>query len=326
MKKLNVHSVRHATSRLQKSARIRAEEEARRIPWQRLQETRNQYIEWQEFCFWARSVLETEKGIPDWLGAILQRRCPGFLEKDKALSSKASQKRPPALRLEDWIDDNAFRVARREGWFFAVTYYAVRDPRYQRAEVCWSECVKKWKKARPISYPSFEEWQDLAAQCDETARLTAGEREARSSSKLVHPDRLAEAVAHYVDFEALAYWARPALEYGPGLPQEVARQLGHLCPGYLGTQPKKKATDSQDGAQEWDQLMLWIGDHFFQDAKREGWFDAILVQARIHPRAIRTMEYADHCDEVWSSEIPNPYPSFEEWRRDADSYVELPGE
>jgi hypothetical protein len=69
--------------------------------------------------------------------------------------------------------------------------------------------------------------------------------------------------------------------------------------------------------------MLWIGDHYFQDAKTEGWFDAILVQVRSHPRAIRTMEYADHCDEVWSSEMPSPYPAFEDWRREADSYVDV---
>jgi hypothetical protein len=72
--------------------------------------------------------------------------------------------------------------------------------------------------------------------------------------------------------------------------------------------------------------MDWIADHYFQDAKTEGWFDAILIQAGSHPRAIRTMEYADHCDDVWGLEMPHPYPTFEEWRRDADSYVELPGE
>ena len=69
--------------------------------------------------------------------------------------------------------------------------------------------------------------------------------------------------------------------------------------------------------------MLWIGDHYFQDAKTEGWFDAILVQVRSHPRAIRTMEYADHCDEVWSLEMLSPYPAFEDWRREADSYVDV---
>ena len=64
------------TARLRKSARIRADEEARRVPWQRLQETRDQYIYWQEYCFWARSILETEKGIPDWLGRCFANSLP----------------------------------------------------------------------------------------------------------------------------------------------------------------------------------------------------------------------------------------------------------
>jgi hypothetical protein len=34
------------------------------------------------------------------------------------------------------------------------------------------------------------------------------------------------------------------------------------------------------------------------------------------------MEYADHCEEVWGSRLPDPYPSFEEWRSNADSYIE----
>jgi hypothetical protein len=69
--------------------------------------------------------------------------------------------------------------------------------------------------------------------------------------------------------------------------------------------------------------MLWIGDHFFRDPNAERWYEAIVISARIHPRAIRTMEYADHCDEVWKGELPVLYPSFESWRGDADRYVEL---
>jgi len=68
--------MRNTTARLRKSARIRADEEARRVPWQRLQETRHQYIYWQEFRFWARSILETEKGIPDWLGRCFANSLP----------------------------------------------------------------------------------------------------------------------------------------------------------------------------------------------------------------------------------------------------------
>jgi hypothetical protein len=69
--------------------------------------------------------------------------------------------------------------------------------------------------------------------------------------------------------------------------------------------------------------MLWVADHFFQDAETEGWFDAILVQVRSHPRAIRAMEFSDRCSELWGSAMPNPYPSFEDWRKEADSYIDL---
>ena len=151
MKKLKTESLRNPNAQLRRAALVRADDEARRIPWQRLQGTRNQYIDWQEFCFWARSILEAEKDIPDWLGTVLRTRCPGFLGKDRALSSKVSQRRPLALRLEDWIDNNIFGVAKQEGWLFAVTYYAVRDPRYQRAEVCWFGVRKEVEESQ--AYP-----------------------------------------------------------------------------------------------------------------------------------------------------------------------------
>jgi len=312
-----------SADRLQRFARERADDEARRIPWQRLYEARNQYIDWQEFYLWVRSILEVEDRIPGWLVEILNARCPGFIETERALTPKAAKSRPLHFRLEDWIDDHIFAFAKEEGWFNAITYYAIRDPRYQRSEVCWSECVEKWKRAKPIHYPSFEEWKGEAAHCDETAHLVARERKARSLSKLVNPTRLARAVARYIDWEAFAYWARPALERGIEPPTEVVRGLERRCPGFLDGNIKARKQDSRSGSQEWQRLMLYIGDHFFEDAQTEAWFEAVLIQVRSHPRAIRTMEYADHCDELWSSAMPEPYPSFEDWRRDADSYVDL---
>jgi hypothetical protein len=147
---------RNNVGRVQRLARDRADAQARRIPWQRLLHTRNEYIDWQEFYLWVRSVLEVEIRIPDWLVKILNQRCPGFLETEKTLTPKAAKNRPLPLRLEDWIDDHLFGLAKQEGWFSAITFYAIREPRYQRAEVCWSECVERWKKAKPVRYPSFE--------------------------------------------------------------------------------------------------------------------------------------------------------------------------
>ena len=219
MNKSKSQSVCDSTTRLQRTARERANDEARRIPWPQLLDARKKYIDWQEFSLWVRSILEGENRIPDWLVEILNDRVPGFLESQEQLTPKAAKGRPLPLRLEDWIDDHVFGFAKQEGWFNAITYYAIRDPRYQRAEVCWSECVGKWKKTTPLRYPSFEEWKCMAAECDETARLVADERKARSSSKLVEPDRLTEAVSRYIDWEALAYWAQPALERCPQIPR-----------------------------------------------------------------------------------------------------------
>ena len=154
----------------------------------------------------------------------------------------------------------------------------------------------------------------MAAGCDDTAHLVPDLQKVGASVKLVAPERLAEAVFRYIDWEAFAYWVRPCLELGFPMPQEVARELRQRCPRFLEVQ--------QPGARDWQQLISWIADQHFEDAKSEGWFEAILLFAQRHPRAIRTMEYADHCDEVWGSGVPDPYPPFEQWRSNADSYIE----
>ena len=178
LQKTKNYPKRNSATQLQRAARERADDQARRIPWQRLYDARNQYIDWQEFYLWVRSILEVEKRIPDWLADDSQRACPRISSKPrKTLTPKAAKSRPLPLRLEDWIDDHIFGFAKQEGWFNAITFYAIREPRYQRAEVCWSECVEKWKKTRPLRYPSFEEWKAWRRMCDETARLAASERQ-----------------------------------------------------------------------------------------------------------------------------------------------------
>ena len=306
---------RNNVARVQRLARERADTQARRIPWQRLLHTRNEYIDWQEFYLWLRSVLETENRMPEWIGETLNQRCPAFLEHEKKLTPKAVKNRPLPLRLEDWIDDHIFGFAKQEGWFNAITYYAVREPRYQRAEVCWSECVKNWKKARPLRYPSFEEWKLMAERCDSTAHLVPELRKRMAGIRRVDAVRFAEAISRYIDLEALAYWARPALQLGPELPKIVLDELQERCPKFLETEPHRR---------DWQRFMKWISECRFCDAKKEGWLDALLVRAADHPRAIRTVEYADYCEGAGGSRLPEPYPPFEEWRANADSFVESP--
>jgi hypothetical protein len=131
----------------------------------------------------------------------------------------------------------------------------------------------------------------------------------------VDPVRFAEVISRYIDWEALAYWARPALERGSELPKAILDELRERCPEFLETEAHRRHSQ---------RFMTWISEHYFCDAKKEGWLDALVLRAADHPRAIRTREYADHCEEMWGPLLPNPYPSFQEWRGNADSFVEPP--
>jgi len=316
------HRFGELTSQVQRHAQERAAELARHVPWQVLLETRNQYLEWQEFYYWARSIIESEGAIPEWLAGKLKEMCPGLLAAEKGKAMRiAKDAESAAIRLGEWIDDKIFAFAEKGGWLQAVTFYAVREPRYQRAATCWSESVNKWRTTKPHRYPSLDEWRLNAATCDESAHLLPAVRKQRESFKLVDSARLTDAVSRYIDWEALAYWARPALEQESAV-DAVVRELDARCPGFRDFNARER-TRHGELPEGWHRLMFWIQNHVFQEAKTEGWYDAIVISASIHPRAIRTMEFADHCEEIWSGHLPVPYPSLETWRRHADQYVDI---
>lgn len=90
---------------LQRSAQQRADDQVRRSPWPRLLDARNRYIDWQEFYLWSRSILGVEERIPDWFGGVLDERCPGFLEGERAPTAKSTKQGPLALPrgLDYWL-------------------------------------------------------------------------------------------------------------------------------------------------------------------------------------------------------------------------------
>jgi hypothetical protein len=233
----------------------------------------------------------------------------------------AAGEKPLSLGLEDWIESHVFAEPKQQGWFNAIMFYAVRDPRYQRAEVCWSESVAQWKEAKPTRYPTFEEWRSRAEACDDAARLSPEIRKIRAQAKRVSRERLAAAVAEYIDWEAFAYWACPALESGKELPVVVEQELQIRCAGY---QEVRRVQAERGAGREWGQLMGWIVEHCLSEASGGGWLDAVLLEAQNHPRTIRTREYADHCEESWGAALPETYPSLKEWQIAVDSYVEDP--
>src|SRR6266849_9983450 len=216
---------------MQLAARHRADQQARRIRWEQLLQTRRDYVSWTEFYFWARSIMEADAGISDWLGVILKARTPGFIEYElEYRGTHPKQKSLPWHRLTEWINEHIFESAHRDGWLEAITFYAARALRFRRAMAYWRECRTLWRRKKPHSYPPFEEWRRAAGDCAPILRPEIST--IVQSSKQASTERFAAEVERYIDWEAFAHWARSPLAEGGELPPEVEQGLQARCPDF----------------------------------------------------------------------------------------------
>jgi hypothetical protein len=138
---------------------------SRAIGTERLTAAVAQYMEWEAFTYWLRSLLEADTQFPETVTWEVQHRCPGFLESDKELRSTLSledyTRRWKALL--EWGEERFFAEARREDWFNIVVYHARAHPRSARTVDYWVFHWDMYWPTQPLgSYPSFESWR-LAA-------------------------------------------------------------------------------------------------------------------------------------------------------------------
>jgi len=307
-------------------ARREADRQARRIPWQRLLEARQQYVEWNAFSLWARAIAEAEGEVPTWLAKVLEEHCPGLLESER--TSEITHRDPPLYRrILEWFESNVFAQAKGEGWLRAVTFYAIRDPAFVRDCAYSQHCEVQWKRQRPSAYPPFEEWRRASARLADEAldafEMKEDKRQIIKVSRMVGPERFAAAVAEYMEWEAFTYWLRSLLESDAKFPDAVVRELQRRCPGFLECDEELRNTLSpEDYTRRWKALLEWGENRFFSTMRQEGWFDVVVYEARAHPRSVRTVDYwVFYWAEHWSSHPSEAYPSFQEWRRAADNFV-----
>ncbi|MHB8656220.1 MAG: hypothetical protein ACYDA9_20375 [Terriglobia bacterium] len=307
--------------RLQELARREAARQARRIPWPRLLEARTAFVDWEVFTFWVRSIIETESAAPRWFAKIIEHRCPGFLTREKLHKKKHPEEGSPlGLRLSEWIRDHIFADARREGWFDAITFYAFRDPRFNRAWTYWEQYKNEWKRSRPLRYPSFEEWAGAAGDCEDRSRTGREMLHATEAARLAGVDVVAETVSRFMDWEAFIHWIRSPIEADVKLPPVIVRKMRRSYSG-LWERYKQLRDPNFEGRSLWGQLTKWGETRFFHEAKAGGWFDVITFEARRHPRSVRTVEYWIDWDKQWSRTRPASYPSLAAWRKAVDNYV-----
>src|SRR5579884_836727 len=157
-------------------------------------------------------------------------------------------------------------------------------------------CEHQWKRSKPAVYPSFREWLKASEQCgDEVLDKYEMREEKRRLIKLpwrVSPRTLREAVERYVEWEVFAFWTRTALEGEFPLPATVQMELKRRCPGFLAAEAvERRANPKEEPHCRFNRLVKWIGDHKFTNARKEGWLDVLLYQARLHARHARVTDY-----------------------------------
>jgi hypothetical protein len=275
-----------------------------RIPWDCFHKAHLAYPRRQAFALWAQAIVAAEGRSPSWLTAIVRRRCPGFIENEALLNEPGLL----GIRLHEWIHKDVFRDAKGEGWLDALMFFGVRDLRSQAALAYWEYCEKEWNRRRPRSYPTFEKWWQTARKHKLCEKASIA--------------RVARAIEGYVEWQAFAYWLRPLLEAKCELPARVAAGLERGCPGFLEFNNSHALGKQEEKGRAWRRLLAWIDDHFFSEARKQGWFETVVDQARNDPRHTRLVEFWKRWNKSWSQNPAVAYPSFGEWRRAADTYVE----
>ncbi len=149
--------------KVQDVARRRAARQLSRVSRNRFQRAQREYLAWEAFSLWVRTIVHVEGHPPAWILKVLQERCPDFLRYVKQ-SRKTHRRQPNSLpvHLLHWIHNHIFGDAKRGGWLDALIFCTVRNPRSQRTWAYWEHCEREWKKKRPGSYPSFKEWSRAA--------------------------------------------------------------------------------------------------------------------------------------------------------------------
>jgi hypothetical protein len=269
-----------------------------KVPWRDLSDACHQLIVWRSFALWVRAIINAERALPDWLRERINQRCPGFV----ANRAKSSDYESIWVDLSAWVDEHFFSTAYRRGWLDALHFYSGRDPLSEQVWNQWTHVESEWRARRPKAYPSFEEWQREALN-----NAAAGEA--------------ADRVNEYIEWEALAFWARLIAESARGTPAHLVAVLNERCPGFVDQIPGKDASRTGFSTRLWRELLAWIERHQLGRTTSDVDLDAVRAAARTHLRGERIAAYWAHCSSRWKTRPPGRYPGFEEWLREADAFV-----
>jgi hypothetical protein len=236
--------------------------------------------------------------MPPWLADAIEQRCPGLLNPNQEQRDSEAM----WLAISAWAEEHVFNAARDGGWMEALHFYSGRDSRSEAVWEAWDRATSEWQHSRPAAYPTFEEWH-------------------REALQTVHADPpFARLVDDYIDAEAFALWARAIADSAGAMTAVLSAAVDSRCPGLqLAMAPKQERPDL--GMMLWRRLLAWFEEHSFTAPNTTAPADSIRAAARSHLRAERIAAYWAERSSSWTKQIPDRYPTFEEWLQQADAFV-----
>lgn len=282
-------------------ARRRATSQLMRVAWPRFRKAYEEYPRWHALTLWTHAIIASQGEIPPWLIADLQKRCPGLT------SPEGPRPESLDLRLSEWVRNQKFGYAKRQGWIDALTFYGVRHARSDCAWNYWERCDRGWNKNKPKAFPTFDVWW-----CDAQKMKLCDKVSYREIDSMIQK---------YLDWEAMKLWVRPVFAANVKIPPHLFSELKKACPGITKHHDCGTFRGHKENSEMWQDLMRCCRDRFLSDAKRKGVLDLVLQRTHSHPLHARLVLYGTHWSRKWLKNRKQPLPSFRKWRRVAESFV-----
>ena len=309
-----IDRVRHQTE-------LRALEQARRVPWQRLAAVADEYTEWEVFGLWVRAVVEATGGIPAMVALEMESRAPLLLagirpDLDAAVRNGSG---PGARIWEDvslWTEMNVFIAAKRADWLDAVRYFSSMSLRSMQAWSHWENVDKDWRDTAPVQFPSYPRWRSEVAAVARLANPDSTAQQVLDSVRSVSEAEWRKLLRGFSGLMTFSLWMELVLDIEGPTSRLISKELAEKYGGFnlpRATRDSKEVVRALNG---------WATEHSLAIAGQEQMLAALSFHVSHHPAYPAMRSYALHCHDVWSDECPAPLPTFERWREAADAYVE----
>ena len=154
--------------------------------------------------------------------------------------------------------------------------------------------------------------RETRPESDATIGALALHRDMRDQALRVPWRELASACERLAEWRSFGLWVRAIVETERALPPWLASAIEERCPAFLQSRASPANLDSL-----WLDLNDWIDHHFFADAVRNHWIQALHFYYGRQDASERLWQHWAKVIVEWRAHRPVRYPTFEQWPESA---------